>query len=153
MAARAPPAPCVLTPVAASAPGLQVLTAYLAKHPDSPVGLNIKACNAFKLFGAEQAEAELAPLVGTTQSVDQVNPAIVRHNLCVFRDDGHLSRKVLPPLLDVVPEARLNLCISYLKSNDFQEAFDLVKVRSAGPGLHRASHGPRDGARPWPAPR
>lgn len=35
--------------------------------------------------------------------------------------------QVLPPLLDVIPEARLNLVIYYLKNDEVKEAFNLIK--------------------------
>jgi len=34
---------------------------------------------------------------------------------------------VLPPLIDVIPEARLNLVIYYLKNEDVNEAYQLIK--------------------------
>ena len=39
---------------------------------------------------------------------------LVRHNLVVFRS-GEGALQVLPALVDVIPEARLNLVIYYLK--------------------------------------
>jgi len=33
----------------------------------------------------------------------------------------------LPPLIDVFPEARLNLVIYYLKNEEYQEAFKYIK--------------------------
>lgn len=34
---------------------------------------------------------------------------------------------VLPPLMDVFPEAKLNLIIYYLKNDDINEAYNLAK--------------------------
>ena len=34
---------------------------------------------------------------------------------------------MLPPLVDVIPEARLNLVIYYLKSGEVNEAYNLIK--------------------------
>ena len=34
---------------------------------------------------------------------------------------------MLPPLLDIMPEARLNLVIYYLKNEEVNEAYKLVK--------------------------
>ena len=34
---------------------------------------------------------------------------------------------MLPPLIDIIPEARLNLVIYYLKNCDEQEAYTLIK--------------------------
>lgn len=44
----------------------------------------------------------------------------------VFKD-GEGALQVLPGLVDVIPEARLNLVIYYLKQNDIQEAYELIK--------------------------
>lgn len=44
----------------------------------------------------------------------------------VFRN-GEGALKILPSLVDVIPEARLNLVIYYLRQNDTQEAYDLIK--------------------------
>lgn len=33
----------------------------------------------------------------------------------------------MPPLIDVIPEARLNLVIYYLKNEDVNEAYQLIK--------------------------
>lgn len=40
---------------------------------------------------------------------------------------GENALQVLPPLLDVIPEARLNLVIYYLKNDEVKEAFNLIK--------------------------
>ena len=34
---------------------------------------------------------------------------------------------MLPPLIDVIPEARLNLVIYYLKNEEINEAYNLIK--------------------------
>ena len=34
---------------------------------------------------------------------------------------------MLPPLIDVIPEARLNLVIYYLKNEEVNEAYNLIK--------------------------
>jgi intraflagellar transport protein 56 len=46
--------------------------------------------------------------------------------LVVFRG-GENALQVLPPLIDVIPEARLNLVIYYLKNDDVNEAYQLIK--------------------------
>ena len=40
---------------------------------------------------------------------------------------GENALQVLPPLLDVIPEARLNLVIHYLKNDEVNEAYQLIK--------------------------
>lgn len=44
----------------------------------------------------------------------------------VFRG-GENALQTLPPLLDVIPEARLNLVIYYLKNDEVNEAYNLIK--------------------------
>lgn len=51
---------------------------------------------------------------------------LLRHNLVVFRG-GENALQVLPPLIDIIPEARLNLVIYYLKNDDVNEAYQLIK--------------------------
>ena len=40
---------------------------------------------------------------------------------------GENALQTLPPLIVVIPEARLNLVIYYLKNEEVQEAFNLIK--------------------------
>ncbi|KAI5723454.1 hypothetical protein M8J76_006287 [Diaphorina citri] len=54
------------------------------------------------------------------------NHDLIKHNLVVFRG-GEGALQVLPPLIDVIPESRLNLVIYHLKQEEHQEAFDLIK--------------------------
>lgn len=51
---------------------------------------------------------------------------LVKHNLVVFRN-GENALQVLPPLVDLIPEARLNLVIYHLRHNEVMEAYDLIK--------------------------
>ena len=57
---------------------------------------------------------ELKSLQDQTSAGFTFGQDLIRHNLVVFRSgEGALS--VLPDLVDVIPEARLNLVIYYLK--------------------------------------
>ncbi|KAI9188078.1 hypothetical protein H9P43_002469 [Blastocladiella emersonii ATCC 22665] len=51
---------------------------------------------------------------------------ILRHNLVVFRN-GEGALGVLEPLVDVVPEARLNLALWHLRHDDMVAAYELMK--------------------------
>lgn len=106
---------------------LEILAVYLGLHPDSVVGVNLRACNHYHLYNGKGAEAELKALsnASTAGNVLQDND-LLRHNLVVFRG-GENALQVLPPLLDVIQEARLNLAIYYLKNDEVAEAFKLVK--------------------------
>lgn len=106
---------------------LEILAVYLGIHPNSITGVNLKACNHYQLYNGKAAEAELKSLqaLSTTGDVFQEND-LLRHNLVVFRN-GENALQVLPPLLDIMPEARLNLVIYYLKNEEVNEAYKLVK--------------------------
>ena len=104
---------------------LEVLQVYLQAHPDSVVAINLKACNIFRLYNGQAAEAELKVLLEKTGNKDYTND-IVKHNLVVFRE-GEGALQTLPPLVDVVVEARLNLVIYYLQQDEIEEAYNLIK--------------------------
>lgn len=51
---------------------------------------------------------------------------LIRHNTVVFKD-GENALKVFPPLIELYPEARMNLIIYHLKQNEIDNAFWLIK--------------------------
>merc|ERR1711988_1744430 len=51
---------------------------------------------------------------------------LLRHNLVVFRN-GENALQVLPPLLEIIPEARMNMVIYYLRTDEVVEAYNLMK--------------------------
>lgn len=107
---------------------------YLQRHQDSLTALNLRVCNIYKLHGGRVPEQELKVLEdaiaggGTASAAGDARfgADLVRHNMVVFRG-GVAALAVLPPLVDVVPEARLNLVIYHLKQDNIEEAFDLMK--------------------------
>lgn len=105
----------------------EVLAVYLQSYPDSAIAVNLKACNHYKLYNGKAAEAELKHLrdVSTSGSTS-FGSELIKHNLVVFRG-GEGALQALPPLIDVIPEARLNLVIYYLRQDDLQEAYSLIK--------------------------
>ena len=42
-------------------------------------------------------------------------------------NEADICYQVFPPLIEVFPEARLNLIIYYLKNEDYNEAYELIK--------------------------
>ncbi|XP_065826751.1 intraflagellar transport protein 56-like [Oscarella lobularis] len=104
----------------------EVLAVYLAHFPDSVTATNLKACNHYKLYNGKAAEAELRSLRETASPSFEYASEIIRHNLVVFRG-GEGALQVLPPLVDVLPEARLNLVIYHLRQDDIFEAYALIK--------------------------
>eukprot|EP00040_Diaphanoeca_grandis_P000524 m.15678 g.15678 ORF g.15678 m.15678 type:complete len:566 (-) comp10694_c0_seq1:168-1865(-) len=104
----------------------EVLEGYLQSYPDSATTINLKACNHFRLFNGKAAEAELQALQNMASSSFEYAQELIKHNLVVFRN-GESALQVLPPLIDVLPEARLNLVIYFLREHELQEAHQLLK--------------------------
>ena len=105
----------------------EMLQAYLKDNKDSIVAVNLKACNTFQLYDGAMAEEEFRKLEKLYEGGDiYADYDLLRHNLCVFRG-GENALQVLPPLLDLFPEAKLNLIIYYLKNDSIDKASDLMK--------------------------
>ncbi|XP_077195402.1 intraflagellar transport protein 56 isoform X4 [Paroedura picta] len=104
----------------------EVLAVYLQQVPDSTIALNLKACNHFRLYNGKAAEAELKSLMDSASTSFEFAKELIKHNLVVFRG-GEGALQVLPSLIDVIPEVRLNLVIYYLRQDDAQEAYNLIK--------------------------
>eukprot|EP01062_Namystynia_karyoxenos_P002618 TRINITY_DN10924_c0_g1_i1.p1 TRINITY_DN10924_c0_g1~~TRINITY_DN10924_c0_g1_i1.p1 ORF type:complete len:597 (+),score=257.31 TRINITY_DN10924_c0_g1_i1:95-1792(+) len=105
---------------------LEVLNVYLQSHQDSAIAINLKACNHYRLYNGKAAEQELKVLIDLQSVSYNVENDVVKHNLVVFRS-GESALQVLPRLVDVVPEARLNLVIYYLRNDEVQNAAELIK--------------------------
>ncbi len=85
---------------------LEILAIYLQSFPDSIIGINLKACNHFRLYNGKAAEAELKVL--QDKGIHLQSNELIRHNLVVFSNGDH-ALQVLPGLIETIPEARLNL--------------------------------------------
>lgn len=103
----------------------EVLDLYLVKYPDSIVAINLKACCRFRLVNGRAAENELNSLIRSNSSMFGAD--LIMHNLVVFRN-GEGALNTLPKLVDVIPEARLNLSIYYLRSGDVKKAQELTEM-------------------------
>lgn len=64
----------------------EVLQVYLQKYPDSAISINLKACNHFRLYDGNAAQAELRQLVETTSSYS-FGHDLIRHNSVVIALD------------------------------------------------------------------
>lgn len=100
----------------------EVLDLYLSQYPDSTIANNLKACNRFRLYNGRAAEQEMRAIIENgTFGVE-----LVKHNIVVFRN-GEGALQVLPALIDIIPEARLNLAIHHLRRGEVVEAHQLMK--------------------------
>jgi len=106
---------------------LEILNTYLAQYPNSITAVNLKACSHYQLYNGKAAEQELRVLQQASSSGNIFQEHdLLQHNLVVFRN-GENAIQVLPPLLDIIPEARLNLVIYHLRMDEPQEAYNLIK--------------------------
>uniref|UniRef100_A0A3P9LA79 Intraflagellar transport protein 56 n=1 Tax=Oryzias latipes TaxID=8090 RepID=A0A3P9LA79_ORYLA len=69
---------------------------------------------------------ELKNLIDISSCSFEFAKELIQHNLVVFRG-GEGALQMLSPLIDVIPEARLNLVIYYLRQDDVQEAYNLIQ--------------------------
>lgn len=107
--------------------GLEILQAYLEKCPHSIIAVNLKACSHYQLYNGKAAESELKVLQQASSSGNLFEEHdLLQHNLVVFRN-GENALQVLPPLLDIIPEARLNLVVFKLRTNEVMDAWNLIK--------------------------
>lgn len=106
---------------------LDLLTQYMTMTEPSIIGANLRACTTFQLYNGKTAEDELRMLEKVPHSGDlfQDND-LLRHNLVVLRN-GENAMQILPPLVDVISETKLNLVIYHLKNQDIEEAFNIMK--------------------------
>lgn len=92
----------------------EMLATYVQMHPDSIMATNLKACNNYRLYSGKAAEAELKQLMDQLSSNYVFGQEIIKHNIVIFRNgDGALQ--VLPSLIGIIPEAKLNLAVYHLK--------------------------------------
>lgn len=104
----------------------EVLAGYVQNHPDSAIATNLKACNYYKLYNGKAAEAELKVLKDLASPSFTFAQDLLKHNMVIFRG-GEGALQALPPLLGIVPEARLNLAIYHLKHDNVEEAYALIR--------------------------
>lgn len=69
-----------------------------------------------RLFFSSQAELKSLQEVASASFTYAQD--LIKHNLVVFRS-GEGALQTLPPLIDVLPEARLNLVIYHLKQGSY----------------------------------
>lgn len=106
---------------------INLLSKYMSETGPSIIGANLRACTSFQLYNGKTAEDEVRILEKVPHSGDlfQDND-LLRHNLVVMRNGDNASQ-VFPPLVDVIPEAKLNLVIYYLRKQEIEEAFNMLK--------------------------
>ena len=110
---------------------LDLVNHYISIHPDSIIAVNLKACIEYSSNGNDkEAKKILFDLQEKTKKSDLIEDNdILRHNLAVFDTSDSTSNKLktFSNLLDIIPEARQNLIIYYLRNDQITQAYNLIK--------------------------
>ena len=110
---------------------LDLVNHYISIHPDSVIAVNLKACIEYSSNGNDkEAKKILFDLQEKTKKSDLIEDNdILRHNLAVFDTSDSTSNKLktFSNLLDIIPEARQNLIIYYLRNDQITQAYNLIK--------------------------
>jgi intraflagellar transport protein 56 len=112
---------------------LDLVNHYLTIHKDSIVANNLKAAIEYNSTGNDKAAKsylnELQNLSKSSHNIIEDND-LLRHNLAVYdNEESSNSNKlrVFSSLIDIIPEAKLNLIIYYLRNEQVNQAFNLIK--------------------------
>ena len=104
----------------------EVLSEYLKAYPTSVLANNLAAAIQFQLNSETQAKEVFKKLQKNYEGADLLSQNdSLAHNQCVF-NGGENALKVFPPLVEIFPEAKLNLVIYHMKQKNWQDAYQLV---------------------------
>ncbi len=94
-------------------------------NDDSVAAKNLKASNSFRLYNGVAALDELKEM----EDLEKVLSAndLLRHNMVAFTDGQNKVLQILSPLIDSIPEAKLNLALYHLLNDDIVEAHELLQ--------------------------
>ena len=102
------------------------LKLYLDEYPESIFAQNLKACNLLHLATGKEAEDELLKLESRYEGGDiYEDNDLLRHNRSAIRN-GENALKIFPPLMELYPEAKLNLVIYHLKKGEVELAYKII---------------------------
>jgi len=103
---------------------------YLSKNTDSAIALNLKSCTYLRMFDNMTAESQLLQIKKFSSSNYQFVDNIISHNICVFQN-GEDGFRILPKLVGLIPEARLNLALLHMRNSNSEEAYNLLQEFTA----------------------
>jgi len=111
---------------------LELVNHYLTIHKDSVIAYNLKAAIEYNSTGNDKAArsflSSLQDMCKNSNLIDDND--LLRHNMAVFENDENSNSnklKVFNNLIDIIPEAKLNLIIYYLRNDQVNQAYNLIK--------------------------
>ena len=111
---------------------LDLVNHYLSIHNDSIIANNLKAAIEYSSTGNDKLAKEIIlNLENFSKSSNIIDDNdLLQHNLAVFDnepDSKYNKLKIFSNLLDIIPEARQNLIIYYLRNGLVTQAHNLIK--------------------------
>lgn len=112
---------------------LDLVNHYLANYKTSVVAQNLKAAIKYNSEGNCRDAQNIILSLQENSKIGNVieNDDLLKHNMTVFDNDEsstyHNKLKVFSSLVEVIPEAKLNLIIYFLKNDSVSQAFNLIK--------------------------
>lgn len=111
---------------------LELVNYYLSTYKTSIVATNLKAAIEYNNTGNCKAAQNMITLLQESSKLTNIieSDYLLKHNMAVFDVDESNNQnklKVFQSLVDIIPEARLNLAIYYLKNDQVSHAFNLMK--------------------------
>lgn len=111
---------------------LDQVNIYLNQHPESLTANNLKAAILYSYLGktkdATEVLKELAKRHKGGNLIEEND--LLRHNYAVFNhDESHATSKLktFSNLVDIIPEAKTNLILYYLKNGQVNQAHNMVQ--------------------------
>lgn len=113
---------------------LDLVNHYLTSHKDSVIANNLKAALEYNSTGNDKAAQSYIVALqdqckSNTANIIEEND-LLRHNMAVFDNDettGSNKLKIFSNLIDIIPESKLNLIIYYLRNDQVNQAYNLIK--------------------------
>lgn len=111
---------------------LDLVNHYLSNYKTSIVATNLKSAIEYNSSGNCKASQSFILSLQESSKIGNIieNDDLLRHNMAVYdSDDSPLYNKlkVFSSLSDILPEAKLNLIIYYLRNDQVQQAYLLIK--------------------------
>lgn len=111
---------------------LDLVNHYLSIYRDSVIANNLKAAIEYNSTGNDKAaQSYLLAIQDMCKNKNLLEEDdLLRHNMAVFDNDENSSSnklKVFSNLVDIIPEAKINLIIYYLRNDQVNQAYNLIK--------------------------
>lgn len=111
---------------------IDLVNHYLSIHKDSIIATNLKAAIEYNSTGNDKAAKAILKEMETTSKTSEIieNNDLLQHNLAVFDNEPNSNStklKVFSGLVDIIPEAKQNLIIYYLRNDQINQAYNLIK--------------------------